>query len=482
MPTSQVEIDLRAVDHNVRLIRSILAAPDPQPGSDGRDAPALPRAPVALCAVLKQDAYGLGAARIAKRLTLPGAGVGPPVEMIAVFALDEVRDLAGANVNTPVLVLMPVRDLDRTDPTYRVAAAGRLHLTLHDPDQLSSLERLVARLGFSIPVHIFVDTGMGRGGALPEVATEMVRRIVSAPGGGAATASGARIRLAGVMTHFAGPCSDAAFTREQARQFREWASSVRDMLPNQGAGLALHAANTCGMFRSQRYHGTMVRVGQSIFGYALDDGADADTMEFAEAARALRPAVRWTSGIVHVKEVPPGFPVGYGGTWHAPTRRDGRPSKIALVPVGYADGYPRSLSNVARVGLSGRRWDARTGAGSGAGAAGLSPGGHEPLDACAAFAPVVGRVSMDQFTIDVTDVPSSLVFVGAEVELAGTDRDSPNFLPRVAADAGTITHEFLCRIGPRVERVHRVSAAGAVAPSRAAERGGGGLTGAAAVA
>lgn len=481
MSSSRVEIDLRALDHNLKVLRSVVTH---SPAADAPEAPA--RAPVSICAVLKQDAYGMGAVRIAKRLLTAntgGAGGGGPVEMLAVYALEEVRELTEANVNPPILVLKPISDLDRTDPTYRVAAAGRLHLSLHDLDQLTHLERLVTRLGFSIPVHVYVDTGMGRGGALPEEATQIIRRIAASPGGGAAGASGARIRLAGVMTHFASPCTDPAFTREQARTFREWAAAVRPMLPNQGAGLALHAANTCGTLRSEKYHGTMVRVGQSLFGYGPEGVPDADSLGFAEAARSLQPAVRWASSIVHIKEIPAGFPVGYGSTWHAPNRRGGRPTRIALVPVGYADGYSRSLSNLGQVGLSGRRWDPK-------GQGPQNPGGHEPACAPAAIAPVVGRVSMDQITLDVTDIPPQLAYVGAEVELAGMDRAAANYLPTVAQAAGSIAHEFLCRIGPRVERVYKHATLAAPVPARAPAaaaplgraHGHGGLGGAAAVA
>jgi len=195
-------------------------------------------------------------------------------------------------------------------------------------------------------------------------------------------------------------------------------------------------------------------------------------MQFREAAARLQPAVRWTAPIVHVKEVPAGFPVGYGSTWRAPARGPGRsrPTRLALVPVGYADGYPRALGNVAKVGLTGRRWE-RSAVG----------GGVDESSAKQVYAPVVGRVSMDQITVDVTDVPEEWCAVGMEVELAGRDRAAPHYLPRLAEQAGSVTHELLCRICPRVERVYKYPAAVGGASASGAE-GRGGIGGASAVA
>lgn len=469
MGTSRVEIDLSAVEHNLGVIRRVVA---PRPGAS---TPA-GRPGVGVCAVLKQDAYGLGSPRLAKRL------VGCGVDMLAVYSVDEARVIVEAAVPTPILVLMPVRTMDRTDPVYRHAVSGKLHVTLHDLDQLAILGETAGRLGAMIPVHVQLDTGLGRGGALPDEATRMVEAITRNP----------RLRLGGLMTHFASPCTDPAFTREQAREFREWVEQVKPMLtaamgaagqvggPAPGRGIWLHAANSCAVFRSAKYHGNLVRVGQSLYGFVGDDlsdrkpeeiGEDGKPVgaEFAREARDLRPAVRWTSSIVHIKEVPAGFSVGYGSTWRA-----ARPTKLALIPVGYADGYARALSNVGQVGLTGKAWEKTFG---GAGSAAEPP--------AQAYAPVVGRVSMDQVTLDVTDMPPLLAKVGMEVELVGRDPRSPNHLPRLAEGAESITHEMLCRLGPRVERVYRYpSAAGTdtevsvrVAPRREEEGASGGAGG-----
>ncbi|MBC7835022.1 MAG: alanine racemase [Phycisphaerales bacterium] len=472
MTTSRLEVDLRSVDHNVAVIRRVIGQSRTPTGR-----------PVGLCAVLKQDGYGLGAARLAKRLAAgdglgartsggPG-GAGGGVEMFAVYTPDEARQLIEANITAPILVLMPMRDITRVDPLYRAAVAGRLAVTIHDIDQLAQLADLSTRLGVRLNAHVFVDTGLGRGGMLPEQGAEAVKRIVTS-GGAPSTRSGAagRISLAGVMTHFASPCSDAAFTGEQARTFREFLLGVKDLLPTGAAAPQIHAANTCATFRSDKYHGTMVRVGQSLYGYGLDGVSDVDcgSMQFGMLGAGgagtpgqpdvLQPAVRWVSSVVHVKEIPEGHPVGYGSTWRAPRRPGGAATRIALIPVGYADGYPRSIGSGGEggwVGFTGKRWETK---GETAGPSAQVADIVGSIHAAAQFhAPVVGRVSMDQITVDVTDVPANVCGVGMEVEVAGRVSGARNFLPAVAASAGTITHELLCRVSPRVERVYKYPAA-----------------------
>lgn len=472
MPTSRLDIDLAAIERNLRVLREVVGADAPAAGPAG---PGSRRSGVSVCAVLKQDGYGVGAARVGKRLAAAG------VDAFSVYTLEEARALAEAVASVPILVLMPIFSIDRQDPLYRHAASGRVHVTVHGADQLTALSETASRLGVPLPAHVQIDTGLARGGVTPPLAGRLVERVLAAP----------MLRLAGMMTHFASPGSDDAFTREQARLFRETVEHVKPAIksalasgptripigatalgPGSGGStrpqqdIALHAANSVATFRSKALHGSMVRCGQSLLGYLLEDGEGTDGFEFAAQARSLEPSVRWTSGIVHVAEIPAGWSVGYGSTWRAPHRADGRSTKIALVPVGYADGYPRHLGGRGGggpgwVGLTGRAWDRRAGE------------DETPGDKASAmkmvYAPVVGRVSMDQITVDVTDVPEAYLrpapsahagneHVLAEVELYGRVRAAPNYLPRLAAEAGSITHELLCRISPRVERVYRLPA------------------------
>ncbi|MBX3407625.1 MAG: alanine racemase [Phycisphaeraceae bacterium] len=440
MSTSRLEIDLGAIERNFSQVRRIVGPS------------------VGICAVLKQDAYGLGAPRIARRALACGA------KSVAVYNLDEARTVFEAAPEATILVLMPVAGVERTDPLYRCAAAGRLHVVVHDSEQLVALNDGALRLGVTIPVHVQVDTGLSRGGERTEDSVRIIERIGLL----------SRVRLAGVMTHFASPGDDAAFTAEQWRLFTEVVKTARGVARGE---LDVHASNSCGTFRSRGYHGTMVRVGECLYGMVggavWGEGRGLAGMEFAAEARAMEPALRWTSTIAHVQEIPAGWPVGYGSTWRAPRRSDGRPTRIALVPVGYADGYPRSLGGDARggpgvVGFTGRRWGRR-----GAMADPDGPGGR------VFFAPVVGRVSMDQITVDATDVPEEYLAVGregsalagAEVELIGADPASPTHLPALASAGGTIAHELLCRLSSRLDRVYRhtgLATAGAGAAARVA--------------
>lgn len=451
VPTSRLDIDLSRIERNLRLIRGVISNetearrldPSPKGGRGGK---------VGLCAVVKQDAYGAGAARIAKRLSAAG------VEMFSVYTLEEARAVAEAVPTAPILILMPVFGLDRHDPLYRHMSTGRVHLTMHSVDQFNAVSEAAGRIGIALPVHVQVDTGLSRGGLIPEESSDLLERVLSSQ----------KLRLAGMMTHFASPCCDEAFTREQARLFREFVEQVKPAIKNaagqsmrQGANIqdiALHAANSCATFRSRSLHGSMVRCGQSLLGYLMDDEDVPDEFEFAPQARALQPAIRWTSSLVHVASIPAGWSVGYGSTWRAPHRADGKATKIALVPVGYADGYPRSLGGRGGggpgvVAITGKLWERK------------APSESEKVEHAArgvAFAQVVGRVSMDQITIDVTDVPEEYLKFGSvngeptgpEVELYSRDAGAPNFLPRLARAAGSITHELLCRIGARVERLH----------------------------
>lgn len=386
--TSWLSINLDAIRHNVGVLRTVLR---PEGGGSG----------AGICAVLKADGYGLGAARIAP--TLEHAGV----EMFGVYTLKEASALVSATSRTPILVLMPtqgheiLREL-RTMPGY-----ARLRLTVHSAGQL---EELLGALDAGLPpigVHVEVDTGMSRGGASPGEAASIVRAIAREP----------RLRLAGVFSHFASADCDASMTERQSRVFDAWLDDVREALPRD---CVVHQANTFGALRSTKHQRGMARVGLALLGYAVEEFDDPAAFQHRDAAMHLRPAVKWESRIIHESRLDVGATAGYGGAWRAT-----RPSRLGLIPLGYADGYPLSLSNrgVVRVRV-GAEW---------------------------MIAPVVGRVSMDQITIDLTDLPED-ARLGSVVEALGDDRDASNFLPTVAHTAGTITHELLCRLSPRVAR------------------------------
>jgi alanine racemase len=400
--TSVLEIDLSAVAHNMRLLRRIVG-------------PAC-----AVCPVVKADAYGLGAVRLAKCLLQAGA------DMLAVYTADQAAELFGAAVGGDVLVLMPVRD---------IARAGGLYRALED------LIRLSERYAVSIPVHVEVDTGMSRGGCNLRDTPAVLEQIARHP----------RLRLAGLYTHFASAERDEAQTDRQDELFEQLLREQEALI---APGCLVHAANTCATLRHARHHKSMVRVGLAWGGYGLE--AIRGGRIIAEAEQ-LQPCLTWSSRIVQLKRIEAGTAVGYGSTWTAR-----RPSLIGLVPVGYADGYPLSLSG-------------RDGAGGGRVAVLLDA--HR---GCArAYAPVVGAVNMDQITIDLTDVVSSDaggargVAVGTPVELISADREAANHLVRLADAAGTIPYEILCRLSPKIRRIyHEAPAAVEVfAPAAAAVAG-----------
>ena len=395
--TSHISVDLCAVDHNVRVLREAL---ERAPAAGGEE-------PVRICAVIKADAYGLGAVRVAHRLEKAG------VEMLGVYTLDEAVELLGASVRTPVLVMSPVRSIADSDTLYRAVSHGRLHFTVHSLEQATLLGKQADRFGVELPVHLDVNTGLNRGGARVEACGEILEAVLGRR----------RLILAGVSTHFMDADRDGAGAREQAARLRALADEYAERLPGMAV---LHASNTSGAFRSKGLHFGMVRVGYAIAGYGADafEGGE-EEFELRELAHALRPTVRWTSSVCHLQWVEAGERVGYGGEWTADRR-----SLVALVPVGYADGYPFSLTGkgVVRVLAGGELRDA----------------------------PVIGRVSMDQITVDVTDLLGEgggmTVGIGTEVELIGRDPEAATHLPTVARAAGTIAHELLCRLSRRVPR------------------------------
>jgi len=388
---NRLEVDLTALDHNLSVLQD---ATRPKGGE-----------PAKICAVVKADAYGLGAAPVAHRLQRAGA------DLVAVYTPDEARHLTEAGVLTPVLILSPVRTVERADPLYWSAVNGRVHFSIHDEDQVRTLAQATDRLGVPLLLHVEVDTGLSRGGMRPDEALRAVRSIAAHP----------RLKLAGVYTHFIKPRADHERTMAQHDAFGEWLAEAGEAIPED---CLIHEANTFGAFRSRRLHRRMVRVGLALYGYATEEMEDTEHFELLEHAERLKPCARWVSQVAHVKTIKRGDSVGYGALWKAK-----RKSRIALIPAGYADGYPLSLSNQGHVAI-------------------------DPPEGERVFCPIVGRISMDQITVDASQVPEDQLKVGVSVEVVGRDREAPNYLSTLAHLAGTTTHEFLARLSPRLHRSH----------------------------
>jgi alanine racemase len=406
---SVIEINLTAIDRNVAAIRRLV-------GPECR-----------FCPIVKADAYGLGAVRVARRLVDSGA------DLVAVYSLPQAAELGIANVEVPVLVLMPVSELRPGDETWRMLSEGRLELTLHEFAQVRSLEGVAASLGRPIPVHIEIDTGMSRGGVAFGEAAALIEHVARSD----------RFTLRGLFTHFASSRTDRAFTDLQLERLAEVERRCEPFLPPE---TLIHVASTYGLLRHPRYHRSMVRCGLAWAGYGLEEieGGELDLpRDF------LQPCVRWRSRVVQVKRLAAGTPVGYGSTWTAR-----RPSLIGLVPVGYADGFPvpRPLARDVAPDEPRQR---------------IAVLVETTRGTQRAFVPVVGAVNMDQITVDLTDIAPLWDMLSPEaaglsamptieVEIVTAEVDAPNHLPTLAARSGLIPHEMLCRIHHRIPRMYVV--------------------------
>jgi alanine racemase len=339
-------------------------------------------------AIVKADAYGHGAVPVARAALRAGAS------WLGVATPEEAVPLRAARVASPILVLGPI-----APEQAELVAIHALEQCVSDPAQAEALDRAARASGRTLSLHLKVDTGMGRVG-LPSGrvrwAAEKIRALSS-------------VRLSGLMTHFAdAEAEEPAFAREQLRRFAEAEQALRHAGANR---LIRHAANSAALLCLPESRLDLVRPGIMLYGY------DPRGRHYA-AESVLRPALRFRTLISQIAAVPRGASVSYGRTFVAP-----RDLIVATLPVGYADGWGRLLSNRGQVLIRGRR------------------------------VPIVGRVCMDMTMVDVTDLPE--VRVGDEVVLIGRQGAEDITADEVAELQGTISYEVLCRIGPRVPRVYR---------------------------
>jgi alanine racemase len=397
-------VDLSAIVHNYRLMTRRVG----------------PRTRVAC--VLKANAYGHGLAEVGRALADAGA------EWFTVATLEEGVALRGALPTANILVLLPT--LPGQDPEAAEAVIRhRLRPNLVDRADADALEALAERMGVELPVHVEIDTGMGRMGVPSAEAAGLLSHVAGCR----------RLRLEGVFTHFAeAEAARPDFARRQLDVFYDCLADFdfrgRPGPGDAGAddsrtvgldsrlvgpaapGLLLHAANSAAAVRLPGSRLNMVRCGLVLYGHNPSE-AEEENPDGLPAAEGLRPAMRVVSRLVAVKRLPAGHSVGYSRTWTA-----GRDTVTGIVPVGYEDGYPRALSNNAVMQVAGRD------------------------------VPVIGRVSMDQTVVDLTDVPSAAV--GAEVTVISDAPGAANSLPALARAADTIPYELLCRLGNRIRRVY----------------------------
>ena len=359
------EVDLGAIAENVRQVQKKVA-------------------PAQVMAVVKADAYGHGAVPVARTALKSGAS------RLAVALVEEALELREAGIRAPILVFGGVFP----DDAEHYARHG-LEATVYTDDALEALSQAGRKAGRPISVHVKVDTGMGRVGVAWEKAPEFVEKVLGTEG----------VALGGLYTHFAtSDEADKSYAHLQLRRFQK----VQERLRDKSVRVPLvHAANSGAVLDMPEAYFDAVRPGVMLYGYY-------PSPETSESV-PLRPAMTFLTQVLYVKEVEPGTSVSYGRKYVAKRR-----TKIATLPVGYADGYNRLLSNQGEVLIRGRIY------------------------------PVVGRVCMDQILVDLG--PDSPVQPGDEVVLFGRRGDQEVSVYSICQKLHTIPYEVTCWVSKRVPR------------------------------
>jgi alanine racemase len=366
--TTYASVNLAALSHNLSRIQERLTT-----GSS-------------VMAVVKANAYGHGAVEISRALVRQG------ISRLAVASVKEGMALREAGITADILVLV-----DLFDEHIPALLTHRLTPVIAAQRLLPELAKAAEAQHLSFPIHIKVDTGMGRLGLSPG---ELPSLFDALP-------SWKSLRLEGLMTHLAdSDGDDPGHAEQQLETFR----LLLDQLRKRGVTVPMaHAANSAAIIRFPRSHFSLVRPGIMLYGY--------HTLPDSVRCPALKPVLSLRTTVMQMRTIQPGESVSYNRTFVA-----ARKTRIAVLPVGYADGYSRRLSNTGYVLIQGRR------------------------------APIVGLVCMDMTMVDVTDI--STVQVGDQVTLIGEQGQDAIWADDIADWTGTIPYEVLCAIGPRVPRLY----------------------------
>ncbi|MEW6724867.1 MAG: alanine racemase [Bacillota bacterium] len=363
------EIDVAKFVHNLRQLRKAAGGTD-------------------LMAVVKADAYGHGAVPLARAAVEAGA------RYLGVAIVEEGVELREAGITAPILVL-------GASPPEQALMVVEYNLTqtVASPELVRALGEAAGQRGRIALVHLKLETGMGRIGVAPGPQLDsLLTEIQATPG----------IRLEGVFTHLAAADqADQTYSRLQMRAFE---SGLRQVQAAGFRGIIRHVSNSAGIIALPGARYDLVRAGISLYGYFPSSEVRRDL--------DLRPVLSWKARISHVKEVPAGYSVGYGCTYHTQY-----PTTIATVPLGYADGFPRLLSNRGEVLVRGVRCQ------------------------------LVGRVCMDQIMLDVGKIDG--VQSGEEAVIIGQQGNERLTADDLARGVGTISYEILTGIQKRVPRVYR---------------------------
>ena len=362
--STELIIDLDAIRHNIAAVRE--------------------RSQALVMAIIKADAYGHGAVELARILDADCAFFG-------VSSILEAMELRQAGVEKPILILghTPVA-------AFPTAVRNGIRPAIFHYEDAVALSRAAQEAGIIAPFHIAVDTGMSRiGFQVTESDADVCARIASLPG----------LYAEGLFSHFAtADCADLSRAEAQAQRFAEF----DEMLRVRGVKIPIrHLNNSAGLMNFATPY-EMVRSGIITYGMYPSDEVDPGLL-------ALRPALQWLSRVTHVKTLPAGREISYGGTYV--TKSD---TVVATIPVGYADGYRRNLSGKFYVLIRGQK------------------------------APILGRICMDQMMVDVTHIPGAAV--GDQVTLVGSDGGETIAMEEISAQADSFNYEFVCGISRRVPR------------------------------
>lgn len=363
------EVDLGAISHNIGLIRQKIG----------------PRR--SMMAVVKADAYGHGAGKVAWSALKAGA------DWLGVAFPEEGAELRDAGITAPIVVLGPL-----LPSQLSLILEKNLAVSISEIDLARELEMQAAQRGLLAKVHVKVDTGMGRLGIPVDQALAFLKELACLP----------HLLMEGLYTHLAtAEEPECDFAKEQLIKFLEVDRKARE----KGINIPFrHVANSAGLLNLEELAFLeLVRPGIMIYGCFPNP--------WMLNRLSLRPVLSWKTKVAHLKDLQAGQSVSYGRTFIAPG-----PMKVAVLPLGYGDGLPRSLSNKGKVLVKGRR------------------------------APVVGKICMDMTIVDVTNI--SEVKVGDEVVLLGRQADQEIRAEEMAQWAGTISYEILCGLSKRVPRLY----------------------------
>ena len=364
--STRVKIDLDAIASNMDAIRE--------------------KAGVPVMAVVKADAYGHGAVQVARLLQDKCA-------FFCVSSILEAMELRQAGLSTPILILGHT-----PADAFPTASREGIRPTIYRMEDALALSKAAQFLELPARFHFAVDTGMSRiGFQVNEEDADICARIASLPG----------LFAEGLFSHFAtADCADLTRAKKQAERFAEFDG----MLRRRGVKVPIrHLNNSAGLMNFATPY-EMVRSGIITYGMYPSD-------EVNPGLLALRPALQWLSRVTHVKTLPAGREISYGGTYV--TKAD---TVVATIPVGYADGYRRNLSGKFYVLIHGQK------------------------------APILGRICMDQMMVDVTAIPG--VQVGDRVTLVGIDGEEAITMEQISAQADSFNYEFVCGISRRVPRLY----------------------------